>query len=74
MKAPDDRGDDECGTLGGMITGRGNRSTLGGRCPSVILSTANATWTALALNSGLRGEKPAKNRMSCVVKHADEFL
>jgi hypothetical protein len=33
-------------------------------CPSATLSTTNPTWTSLCANPGLRGEKPATNRIS----------
>jgi hypothetical protein len=35
-------------------------------CPSATLSTTSSTWTALGMNPGLRGEKPATNRLSYV--------
>jgi hypothetical protein len=43
-----------------ILTGE-NRSTRGKTCPSAI---TNPTWTDLGLNPGLRGEKPATNRLS----------
>jgi hypothetical protein len=33
-------------------------------CPSVTLSTTNPTWTDPGSNPGLRGERPATNRIS----------
>jgi hypothetical protein len=33
-------------------------------CPSTILSTTNPTWTDPGSNPGLRGERPATNRLS----------
>jgi hypothetical protein len=33
-------------------------------CPSATLSTTNPTWTDPGSNSGLRGERPATNRLS----------
>jgi hypothetical protein len=41
-----------------------NRSTWGKTCPSATLSTTNPTWTDPGLNLGLRGERPATNRLS----------
>jgi hypothetical protein len=40
-----------------------NRSTRGKTCPSATLST-NLTWTDLGSNPGLRGERPATDRLS----------
>jgi hypothetical protein len=49
---------------GGMkLTGE-NRSTRGKICHSATLSTTNPTWIDLGLNPGLRGERPATNRLS----------
>ena len=45
------------------LTGE-NRSTRGKTCPSATLSTTNPTWTRPGLNPGLRGERPATNRLS----------
>jgi hypothetical protein len=45
------------------LTGE-NRSTLGKPCPSASLSTTNPTWTDPGSNPGLRGERPASNRLS----------
>jgi hypothetical protein len=45
------------------LTGE-NRSTRGNTCPSAILSTTNPTWTDPGSNPGLRGERPANNRLS----------
>jgi hypothetical protein len=39
-----------------------NRSTRGKTCPCATLSTTNPTWTTS--NPGLRGERPATNRLS----------
>jgi hypothetical protein len=33
-------------------------------CPNATLSTTNLTWTDLGSNPGLRGERPATNRLS----------
>jgi hypothetical protein len=41
-----------------------NRSTRGKTCPSATLSTTNPTWTNPGSNPGLRGERPATNRLS----------
>jgi hypothetical protein len=47
-------------STGGMkLTGE-NRSTWRKTCPSATLSTTNPTWT----DPGLRGERPATNRLS----------
>jgi hypothetical protein len=45
------------------LTGE-NRSPGGKTCPSATLSTSNPTWTDPGSNPGLRGEKPATNRLS----------
>ena len=38
---------------------------LGGKtCPSATLSTTNPTWTDAGSNPGLRGQRPATNRLS----------
>jgi hypothetical protein len=37
----DDDDDDECGTVGGIRFGTGNRSTPENTCPSATLSTTN---------------------------------
>jgi hypothetical protein len=41
-----------------------NRSTRGETSLSATLSTTNPTWTDPGSNSGLRGEKPATDRLS----------
>jgi hypothetical protein len=42
-----------------------NRSTRGKKtCPSATLSTTNPTCTDPGSNPGLRGERPATNRLS----------
>jgi hypothetical protein len=41
-----------------------NRRTRGKTCRSATLSTTNPTWTDTGSNSGLRGERPATNRLS----------
>jgi hypothetical protein len=49
---------------GGMIL-TGKTEGLGEKiCPTASLSTTNPTWTDLDANKGLRGEKPATNRLS----------
>jgi hypothetical protein len=46
---------------GGMILTVENRRKT---CPSDTLSTTNPTWIDPGVNSGLRGERTATNRMS----------
>jgi hypothetical protein len=41
-----------------------NLSTRGKTCPSATLSTTTPTRTDSGLNPGLRGERPATNRLS----------
>jgi hypothetical protein len=43
-----------------------NQSTRGKPCPTANLSTTNSTWTGPGSNPGLRGERPATNRLSHV--------
>jgi hypothetical protein len=45
-------------------TDRGKPKYSGKTCPSVTLSTTNPTWTDPGSNPGLRGERPATNRLS----------
>jgi hypothetical protein len=45
------------------LTGE-NRRTRGKTCPSATLSTTHPTWTDPGFNLGLRGERPATNRLS----------
>jgi hypothetical protein len=45
------------------LTGE-NRSTREKSCPSATSSTTNPIWTDPGSNSGLRGERPATNRLS----------
>jgi hypothetical protein len=45
------------------LTGE-NGSTRGKTCPSATLSTTQPTWTDPESNPGLRGERPATNRLS----------
>jgi hypothetical protein len=42
----------------------GNRSTRRETCLSATLVTTNLTWTDPGSNPGLRGERPATNRLS----------
>jgi hypothetical protein len=43
----------------------GKTEVLGGKtCPSATLSAINPTWTDQGSNPGLRGERPATNRLS----------
>jgi hypothetical protein len=44
------------------LTGE-NRSTWGKTCPSATLSTTNPAWTGPGPNPGLRGGRPAANRL-----------
>jgi hypothetical protein len=46
-----------------ILTGE-NRSTRGKTCPSATLSTTNPTYTDPGSNPGLRGGRPAANRLS----------
>jgi hypothetical protein len=57
-------GDDDCGEIGGMKIGMGNRSTR--RKPALVplLSTINPTWLDPGLNPGRRSGKPATSRLS----------
>jgi hypothetical protein len=54
-------GDGDCGGIGGMKIGRGNRSTRDKTCPNATLSTTDHTWLDPDLNSGSCGGKPATN-------------
>jgi hypothetical protein len=47
------------------LTGE-NRFILVKTCPSVTFSTKYPTWTDPGSNPGLRGERPATNRLSHV--------
>jgi hypothetical protein len=55
---------DECGAVGGIRLGRGNRSTRRKPALSDTLPTTNATWTEMVSNPCRRGGKPATNRLS----------
>jgi hypothetical protein len=46
-----------------IVTGE-NRRTRIKTCPSATLSTKNTTWIDPGANPGLRGERPATNRLS----------
>jgi hypothetical protein len=43
---------------------RGKPTTRRKTCPSATLSNTNLTWTDPRSNPGLRGDKPATNRLS----------
>jgi hypothetical protein len=45
------------------LTGE-NQRTREKACPSATLSTTNPTWTDPGSNPGLRGGRPAANRLS----------
>jgi hypothetical protein len=45
-------------------TDKGNGRTRRKPCLSATLSTTNPTWTDQVANPGLRGERPATNRLS----------
>ena len=47
-----------------------HRSTLGKTCPSATLST---TWTDPGSNPGLRGARPANNRLSYGTAYSDRL-
>jgi hypothetical protein len=49
-----DEGD--CGAVGGMKIGRGNRSTRKKPCPNATLSTSNPTWPEPDSSPDRRGE------------------
>jgi hypothetical protein len=59
VPAPGDYDDEE---IGGMMTGRGNRSTW--RKPAHVLSTTNPKCSAPDGNLGRRSGKPMINRFS----------
>jgi hypothetical protein len=42
----------------------GETEVLGENLPSATLSTTNSTWIDPGANLGLRGERPATNRLS----------
>jgi hypothetical protein len=43
-------------------------------CPSATLSTKNPTWSDLGSNPGLRGERPATNRLSHGTAYYSDIL
>jgi hypothetical protein len=49
---------------GGMILTGENRRTRRETCPNATLFTTYPTWIDLGANPGLRGERPATNRLS----------
>jgi hypothetical protein len=49
---------------GGMTLTGENRRPRRKTCPSATLSTTNPTWIDSGANPGLRGERPATNRLS----------
>jgi hypothetical protein len=51
------------------LTGE-NRTTRGKTCPGATLATTNPTMTDTGSNPGLRGERPATNRLS----HGTDFF
>jgi hypothetical protein len=54
----------ECGAIGGMRIGRGNRSTRRKPAPVKTLYTTNPIESDLGSNRGRRGEKPASNQLN----------
>ena len=57
----------------------GNLSTQTKHCPGATLSTTNPTWTGTELNTGLRCDRQATNRLnrsrnSCIAKVFYKFL
>jgi hypothetical protein len=63
VQAPDDRWGD-CGAIGEMKIGRGNRSTRRKPAPAPLCPTTNPTWPDPGSNPGRRSGKPATNRLS----------
>jgi hypothetical protein len=51
-------------SIGGMILTGESRQAWRKACPNTTLSITNPAWTGLGANPGLRGEKPATNRLS----------
>jgi hypothetical protein len=49
---------------GGMILTREIRRAQRKTCPSATSFTTNSTWIDTGANPGLRGERPATNRLS----------
>jgi hypothetical protein len=56
--------DDECGAVGGMRIGRGNRSTRRKPAPVPLCPPQIPHDKDLGSNQGSRGRKPATNRLS----------
>jgi hypothetical protein len=52
---------------------RKNRSIQEKTCPSATLSTTNPTWTDPGSNPGLRGGRPAANRLSYGTAFSNEL-
>jgi hypothetical protein len=48
----------------------GETKVLGENLPSATLSTTNPTWIDPGANPGLRGERPATNRLSPICVYA----
>jgi hypothetical protein len=63
--------DGDCGEIGGIKIGKGNRSTRRKNCPSAALSTTDPTWLDSGLNPGRRCGEPATNRLSYGAAHYD---
>jgi hypothetical protein len=57
-------GGGDCGRIGGMKIGRGNRSTRRKPVPGPLLSTTYSIWLDPVLNPGRRGENPATNGLN----------
>jgi hypothetical protein len=57
-------GEGDCGEIGGIKIGRGNRSTRRKPTPAPLCPSQNPTWLDPGLNLGRRGGKPATNRLS----------
>jgi hypothetical protein len=55
-------------SIGGMILTGENRRSRRNTCPSTTLSTTNPTRTGVGLDPGLRGDRPAANRLSIPVR------
>jgi hypothetical protein len=57
---------------GGMIFTGENLRTRNKTCPSATLPTTNPTRNDPGAKSGLRGERPATNRLSHVTAYGDD--
>jgi hypothetical protein len=53
---------------------RENRSTRGKTCPSATSTITNPTRTDPGSNPGLRGERPATNRLSNGTAHNGAYI